>query len=149
MRINWILSILFCRKIIRSSESGLFFLLQLVLFLEFCVFLSHYPPFDILYERLFLFIVLLIVFNLILLACLQTRYFFSYNNSFFISLWLYTFLIVLEQLLLMLVSPYLLSEKVVYLWAVYFLIYSLGAYLWGFMMFINILISFISRKSNS
>ncbi|STX41434.1 Uncharacterised protein [Legionella donaldsonii] len=146
MRINWLLSILFCRKILRSSESGLFFLLQLVLFLEFCVFLSHYLPFDILYERLFLFIVLLILFNLILLACLKTQYFFSYNNSFLISLWIYTFIIVIEQLLLMLVSPYLVSEKVVYLWAVYFLIYSLFAYLWGFMMFINVFISFISKK---
>ncbi|KTC99224.1 hypothetical protein Lfee_1390 [Legionella feeleii] len=146
MRINWILSILFCRKILRSSESGLFFLLQLILFLEFCVFLSHYLPFDILYERLFLFIVLLILFNLILLACFKTHSFFSYNNSFLISLWIYTFIIVIEQLLLMLVSPYLVSEKVVYLWAVYFLIYSLFAYLWGFMMFINILTFFISKK---
>lgn len=146
MRINWILSILFCRKILNSSESGLLFLLQLILFLEFCVFLSDYRPFDILYERLFLFIVFLIFFNLILLACFKTHYFFSYNNSFFISLWIYTLIIVLEQLLLMLISPYLISEKVVYIWAVYFLIYSLLAYLWGIIMFVNILVFFISKK---
>lgn len=144
MSIDIILSVLFCKKSISTiKNNGLILLLQSILFLELCLTLIYYQP-QLLDKELF-FIVLLIIFNLILIFFSKTRDFVAYNNAFFISLWLFTATIAIEQLLLMLISPYLISEKIIYMWALYFLFYSLFTYIWGIMMFINILEVFISK----
>lgn len=144
MSIDIVLSVLFCKKSISTIKGGgLLLLLQSILFLELCLSLIYYQP-QLLDKELF-FMVLLILFNLILIFFSKARYFVAYNNAFFISLWLFTAIIAIEQLLLILISPYLMSEKIIYMWALYFLFYSLFAYIWGIMMFINILEVFISK----
>ncbi len=140
-----ILSVLFCKSSVGAAikNSGLLFLLQLILFLELFLSLMQYQP-QLVNKALF-FIVLFCLFNLILVFYSKAHYFFRYNNAFFISLWLLTAIFAIEQLLLMLISPYLMSAHIIYMWALYFLFYSLFTYIWGIMMFVNILKVFISK----
>ncbi|CDZ78482.1 hypothetical protein BN59_02792 [Legionella massiliensis] len=143
MKTNSILSVLFCRKNLSTIDSGIILLLQLVLLIELRLFLlAHQQQ---LFDKVLIFIAFVILFNLILVFCSKARYFFAYNNAFFISLWIFTLIIALEQLLLMLISPYLISEKIISLWTIYFLFYSAFAFIWGIMMFFNILVFFISK----
>jgi hypothetical protein len=140
-------SVLFCRTSVSSiKNSGLLLLQQLTWFLIFYALLLRFAPLQLqLINKEILFIALLVLFNLILLFSSKIRYFFAYNNAFFISIWLFTIISALGQLLLKLVSPYLISDTIIYMWALYFLFYSLFVSVWGFMMFINVLNVFITK----
>lgn len=149
MSMDIILSVLFCRTSISNiKNSGLLLLQQFIWFLIFCSLLLRLEPLQLqLINKEFLFIALLFLFNLILLFSSKTRYFFAYNNAFFISIWLFTIISAIGQLLLKLISPYLISDTIIYIWALYFLFYSLFVYVWGLMMFINVLNVFIVKPS--
>ena len=147
MRVNWIGSILLCAKSVKSSESKVFLLLQFVLFLDFFGILLRYQPQIV--DRVLVFIGVLILLNFILMFRSKESYFFAYNNAFFISLWVFTIITILEQLLLLLISPLLLSKKIIHIWAIYFFCYSIFTYVWGIMMSVNVLSYFmhISKRS--
>ncbi|CEK10098.1 Uncharacterised protein [Legionella hackeliae] len=141
---NIIFSVLFCKNSVGAiKNSGLILLLQIILLLELVLSLMQYQP-QLVNKALF-FVVLLCLFNLILVFYSKAHYFFAYNNAFFIGLWLLAAIFAIEQLLLVLVSPYFISARLIYMWALYFLFYSLLSYFWGIMMFINILNAFISK----
>mgnify|MGYP001111045025 CR=1 FL=1 len=140
MNLNLILAVfLLDRRVQKIKGNALFILTHAVIFTVFYSLLIQYLPNA---AYLVIFYMPFIILSALLLIFFTTGCFWAYTHALFISLWIFSLMAVIENALVLLISPYLISGNTIFWSAVYFLLFLTTAFIWGIMMLANIFTGF-------